>query len=140
MGEGGGDSCSGDLRCTNNDDNGMGMHHLLITIPYSSVLPTLQVKAILVNIFGGIVNCATIANGIIKACKDTKLALPLIVRLEGGCVHRLPCTTPTPQSTTCYHSNMFTCSTRVYLCTGLMHMYLCSMYITVCVLLGLRLG
>ena len=42
-----------------------------------------QVKAILVNIFGGIVNCATIANGIIKACKDTKLALPLIVRLEG---------------------------------------------------------
>eukprot|EP00731_Ephydatia_muelleri_P002117 Em0001g2117a len=47
-----------------------------------------QVKAILVNIFGGIVNCATIANGIIKACKDTKLALPLIVRLEGTNVEK----------------------------------------------------
>ncbi|ESO94729.1 hypothetical protein LOTGIDRAFT_203895 [Lottia gigantea] len=42
-----------------------------------------QVKAILVNIFGGIVNCATIANGITNACKSINLKLPLIVRLEG---------------------------------------------------------
>ncbi|XP_050390647.1 succinate--CoA ligase [GDP-forming] subunit beta, mitochondrial [Patella vulgata] len=42
-----------------------------------------QVKAILVNIFGGIVNCATIANGITNACKSINLTLPLIVRLEG---------------------------------------------------------
>ncbi|KAK3739492.1 hypothetical protein RRG08_066820 [Elysia crispata] len=42
-----------------------------------------QVKAILVNIFGGIVNCATIANGITNACKSINLSLPLIVRLEG---------------------------------------------------------
>lgn len=42
-----------------------------------------QVKCILVNIFGGIVNCETIANGIIKACQDLELTLPLIVRLEG---------------------------------------------------------
>ncbi|XP_064399963.1 succinate--CoA ligase [GDP-forming] subunit beta, mitochondrial-like [Halichondria panicea] len=42
-----------------------------------------QVKCILVNIFGGIVNCETIANGIIKACQDLDLTLPLIVRLEG---------------------------------------------------------
>ncbi|XP_014778494.1 succinate--CoA ligase [GDP-forming] subunit beta, mitochondrial [Octopus bimaculoides] len=42
-----------------------------------------QVKAILVNIFGGIVNCATIANGITNACKSMKFDLPLVVRLEG---------------------------------------------------------
>ncbi|KJE92619.1 Suclg2 protein [Capsaspora owczarzaki ATCC 30864] len=42
-----------------------------------------QVKALLVNIFGGIVNCATIANGIVAACKTTNLSLPLVVRLEG---------------------------------------------------------
>ncbi|KAK7489681.1 hypothetical protein BaRGS_00019076 [Batillaria attramentaria] len=42
-----------------------------------------QVKAILVNIFGGIVNCATIARGITNACKSINLKLPLVVRLEG---------------------------------------------------------
>ncbi|KAH9504855.1 Succinate--CoA ligase [GDP-forming] subunit beta, mitochondrial [Bulinus truncatus] len=42
-----------------------------------------QVKAILVNIFGGIVNCATIAKGISSAYKSIQLSLPLIVRLEG---------------------------------------------------------
>ncbi len=42
-----------------------------------------QVQCLLVNIFGGIVNCETIANGIIKACQDLELTLPLIVRLEG---------------------------------------------------------
>uniref|UniRef100_T1IVB4 Succinate--CoA ligase [GDP-forming] subunit beta, mitochondrial n=1 Tax=Strigamia maritima TaxID=126957 RepID=T1IVB4_STRMM len=42
-----------------------------------------RVKAILVNVFGGIVNCATIANGIINACKSIKLEVPLVVRLEG---------------------------------------------------------
>ena len=42
-----------------------------------------QVKAILVNIFGGIVNCAIIANGIVNACKTIQLKVPLIVRLQG---------------------------------------------------------
>lgn len=42
-----------------------------------------KVKAILVNVFGGIVNCATIANGIINACKKISLSVPLVVRLEG---------------------------------------------------------
>lgn len=42
-----------------------------------------QVEAILVNIFGGIVNCATVASGIVNACKEVGLNLPLIVRLEG---------------------------------------------------------
>ncbi|CAF1580148.1 unnamed protein product [Adineta ricciae] len=42
-----------------------------------------QVKAVLVNIFGGIVNCAIIANGIEKACKKLGLKIPLVVRLQG---------------------------------------------------------
>uniref|UniRef100_A0A5F9D3E7 Succinate--CoA ligase [GDP-forming] subunit beta, mitochondrial n=1 Tax=Oryctolagus cuniculus TaxID=9986 RepID=A0A5F9D3E7_RABIT len=42
-----------------------------------------KVEAILVNIFGGIVNCAIIANGITKACRELELKVPLVVRLEG---------------------------------------------------------
>ncbi|XP_054935868.1 succinate--CoA ligase [GDP-forming] subunit beta, mitochondrial isoform X11 [Physeter macrocephalus] len=41
-----------------------------------------KVEAILVNIFGGIVNCAIIANGITKACRELELKVPLVVRLE----------------------------------------------------------
>ncbi|KAF2361079.1 Succinate--CoA synthetase beta subunit [Trinorchestia longiramus] len=41
------------------------------------------VRGILVNVFGGIVNCATIANGIVNAFKNINLKVPLIVRLEG---------------------------------------------------------
>jgi succinyl-CoA synthetase beta subunit len=42
-----------------------------------------SVKAILVNIFGGIMSCITIAEGILKALEGTRLTLPLVVRLEG---------------------------------------------------------
>uniref|UniRef100_A0A7I4YJJ0 Succinate--CoA ligase [GDP-forming] subunit beta, mitochondrial n=1 Tax=Haemonchus contortus TaxID=6289 RepID=A0A7I4YJJ0_HAECO len=42
-----------------------------------------RVKCILVNIFGGIVNCGTIANGLVAACRKMKLRVPLVVRLEG---------------------------------------------------------
>lgn len=42
-----------------------------------------NVRGILVNVFGGIVNCATIANGVVNACKHMRLEVPLVVRLEG---------------------------------------------------------
>jgi succinyl-CoA synthetase beta subunit len=42
-----------------------------------------KVKAILVNIFGGIVHCDLIADGIIQAIRDTALEVPVVVRLEG---------------------------------------------------------
>lgn len=45
-----------------------------------------NVKAILVNVFGGIVNCATIATGVVNATRASGLKLPLIVRLEGTCI------------------------------------------------------
>jgi len=41
------------------------------------------VKAILVNIFGGIMKCDVIAAGIVKACQELTLQIPLVVRLEG---------------------------------------------------------
>ncbi|XP_049887198.1 succinate--CoA ligase [GDP-forming] subunit beta, mitochondrial [Pectinophora gossypiella] len=42
-----------------------------------------KVKTIFVNVFGGIVNCATIANGLVAACKQSAPKLPLVIRLEG---------------------------------------------------------
>jgi succinyl-CoA synthetase beta subunit len=47
-----------------------------------------KVKAILVNIFGGIVRCDLIAEGIIQAVKEVNLAVPVVVRLEGTNVER----------------------------------------------------
>ena len=42
-----------------------------------------KVKAILVNIFGGIMRCDTIATGVISACKAVNLSVPLVVRMKG---------------------------------------------------------
>jgi len=41
------------------------------------------VKAILVNIFGGITHCDAIANGVVAAAKEVSIKVPLVVRLEG---------------------------------------------------------
>ena len=43
----------------------------------------MQVRAVLVNIFGGIMRCDVIAQGIIEAAKTLKLNVPVIVRLQG---------------------------------------------------------
>lgn len=50
---------------------------------FKLILLDKKVKSILVNIFGGIVRCDLIAEGIIQAAKDVGLSLPVIVRLEG---------------------------------------------------------
>ncbi len=50
---------------------------------FKIILSDPSVKAILVNIFGGIVKCDMIADGIIEAAKDIKLKVPLVVRLSG---------------------------------------------------------
>ncbi|HEY4255498.1 MAG TPA: ADP-forming succinate--CoA ligase subunit beta [Chlamydiales bacterium] len=47
------------------------------------ILSDKKVKAILVNIFGGIMNCATIAEGVIFAAKEQQVRVPIVVRLEG---------------------------------------------------------
>ena len=51
---------------------------------FKLILSDRNVKAILINIFGGIVRCDLIAEGIIQAAKEVQLAVPLIVRLEGN--------------------------------------------------------
>ena len=50
---------------------------------FSIILSDKKVKAILVNIFGGIMKCDIIAEGVVSAAKELKLQIPLIVRLEG---------------------------------------------------------
>jgi succinyl-CoA synthetase beta subunit len=55
---------------------------------FKLILTDPKVKAILVNIFGGIVRCDLIAEGIIQAVKEVNLAVPVVVRLEGTNVER----------------------------------------------------
>lgn len=50
---------------------------------FKLILSDKKVKSILVNIFGGIVRCDLIAEGIIQAARDVELSLPVVVRLEG---------------------------------------------------------
>jgi succinyl-CoA synthetase beta subunit len=47
------------------------------------MLSNANLRAILVNIFGGIMRCDVIASGVVKAAREVKLTLPLVVRLEG---------------------------------------------------------
>jgi succinyl-CoA synthetase beta subunit len=50
---------------------------------FKLILSDPKVKAILVNIFGGIVRCDLIAEGIIQAVKEVQVTVPVVVRLEG---------------------------------------------------------
>ena len=54
-----------------------------VTHAFKIILSDSRVKAILVNIFGGIMKCDVIAQGIIAAAKEAGLSLPLVIRLEG---------------------------------------------------------
>jgi succinyl-CoA synthetase beta subunit len=54
-----------------------------VTKAFRLLLSDTKVKAILVNIFGGIVKCDVIATGIVQALKAVKLTVPMVVRLEG---------------------------------------------------------
>jgi succinyl-CoA synthetase beta subunit len=59
-----------------------------VTEAFKILIADKKVKAILVNIFGGIMKCDIIAQGIINAAKTVKLSVPLVVRLEGTNVER----------------------------------------------------
>lgn len=54
-----------------------------VTAAFKIILQDPNVKAILVNIFGGIAKCDVIANGVVAAAKAVGLSVPLVVRLEG---------------------------------------------------------
>ena len=65
-------------------DVGGGASKEQVTAAFRIILNDPNVKAILVNIFGGIMQCDIIAEGIVAAVKETHLTLPLVVRLEGN--------------------------------------------------------
>jgi len=54
-----------------------------VTAAFKIMLSNRKVKAILVNIFGGIMKCDTIANGVVAAAREVKLSVPLVVRMKG---------------------------------------------------------
>ena len=64
-------------------DVGGGASVEAVAHAFRLILADENVKAVLVNIFGGIMKCDTIATGIVEAAKQVKLNVPLVVRLEG---------------------------------------------------------
>jgi succinyl-CoA synthetase beta subunit len=64
-------------------DVGGGATAEKVTAAFKIITSDPEVKAIFVNIFGGIMKCDTIASGVIAAVKEVGLKVPLVVRLEG---------------------------------------------------------
>jgi succinyl-CoA synthetase beta subunit len=64
-------------------DVGGGADEERVAAAFKILLSDARVKAVLVNIFGGIMKCDVIANGIVAAAKQVGLSIPLVVRLEG---------------------------------------------------------
>jgi succinyl-CoA synthetase beta subunit len=64
-------------------DVGGGASKEKVTAAFKIILKDPAVKGILVNIFGGIMKCDIIADGIVAAAKEVNLSVPLVVRLEG---------------------------------------------------------
>jgi len=64
-------------------DVGGGASKEKVTAAFKIILSDPAVKGILVNIFGGIMKCDIIAEGIVAAAKEVNLSVPLVVRLEG---------------------------------------------------------
>jgi succinyl-CoA synthetase beta subunit len=64
-------------------DVGGGATTEKVTEAFKIMLKNPKVKGIMVNIFGGIMRCDTIANGVVAAAKEVKLSVPLVVRMRG---------------------------------------------------------
>ncbi|HYJ58211.1 MAG TPA: ADP-forming succinate--CoA ligase subunit beta [Methyloceanibacter sp.] len=69
-------------------DVGGGADKKRVTEAFKIILSDPHVKAIMVNIFGGIMRCDVIAEGVIAAAREMHIAVPLVVRLEGTNVER----------------------------------------------------
>lgn len=65
-------------------DVGGGATKEQVAAAFRIILTDKNVKGILVNIFGGIMDCNIIATGIVEAARETALSIPLVVRLEGN--------------------------------------------------------
>jgi succinyl-CoA synthetase beta subunit len=64
-------------------DVGGGATTEKVTAAFKIMLSNRKVRAILVNIFGGIMKCDTIASGIVAAAREVHLSVPLVVRMKG---------------------------------------------------------
>tara|TARA_B100000674_G_scaffold160156_1_gene128004 strand:- start:1186 stop:2346 length:1161 start_codon:yes stop_codon:yes gene_type:complete len=64
-------------------DVGGGASKEKVTAAFKLILSDKNVKGILINIFGGIMRCDVLAQGVVDAAKETKLSVPLVVRLAG---------------------------------------------------------
>ena len=69
-------------------DVGGGATTEKVTAAFKIILSDANVKGILVNIFGGIMRCDVIAEGVVAAAKEVALSVPLVVRLEGTNVEK----------------------------------------------------
>lgn len=69
-------------------DVGGGASAETVTKAFNILMSDDKVKVILVNIFGGILKCDVLAEGIVRACQEVKPHVPLVVRLEGTNVER----------------------------------------------------
>jgi succinyl-CoA synthetase beta subunit len=69
-------------------DVGGGATAQQVTTAFRIILEDPKVSAILVNIFGGILRCDVLAEGVVEAVKAAELRVPLVVRLEGTNVER----------------------------------------------------
>lgn len=69
-------------------DVGGGVSEEAVMNAFKILVSDKDVKAALINIFGGIVRCDLVANGIVKAAKEMGLKVPMVVRLEGTNVER----------------------------------------------------
>ncbi|BBM81944.1 ADP-forming succinate--CoA ligase subunit beta [Candidatus Uabimicrobium amorphum] len=69
-------------------DVGGGVSEKRVTEAFKIILSDPNVEAVLVNIFGGIVQCDVVAQGVIEAVKAVQLSVPLVVRLEGTNVEK----------------------------------------------------
>jgi succinyl-CoA synthetase beta subunit len=64
-------------------DVGGGATTEKVTAAFKIMLSNKKVKAILINIFGGIMKCDTIATGVVAAAREVKLSVPLVMRMKG---------------------------------------------------------
>jgi succinyl-CoA synthetase beta subunit len=69
-------------------DVGGGASTDRVTAAFKLILSDANVKAVLINIFGGIMKCDVIAQGVIAAAKEVDLKVPVVARLEGTNVEK----------------------------------------------------
>jgi succinyl-CoA synthetase beta subunit len=64
-------------------DVGGGANAQKIAAAFRILLSDSRVKAVLINVFGGIMQCDVLARGVVDAAREVKLSIPLVVRMEG---------------------------------------------------------